>query len=152
MHVLVHSVLQTSYCIINSASGCYYHALSLAVPLVQFTTTHITVQERKDKTVFAPFNISRTGADLNSITTVILEAQAPAPDNATAGLDFFAGPMNEIVFDEREKIKTGMVGIRPDNIQEGKEVFHIHIKDNNNGRRGSPAVLEVVILDAFEGK
>ena len=125
---------------------------SSSVPLVQFTTTRITVQERKDKIVLAPFNISRTGADLNSITTVILEAQAPAPDNATAGLDFFAGPMNEIEFNQGETTKTGIVRIHPDNIQEGKEVFHIHIKDNNNGRRGSPAVLEVVILDAFEGK
>ena len=125
---------------------------SSSVPQVQFTTTRITVQERKDKIVSAPFNISRTGADLNSLTKVTLEAQAPAPDNATAGLDFFAGPMTEIAFNHGEKIKTGMVRIRPDNIQEGKEVFHIHIKDNNNGREGSPAVLEVVILDAFEGK
>lgn len=122
------------------------------MPQVQFTTTRIIVQENKDTVETAPFTIRRIGADLTSKTEVILEAHSPAPDNATAGLDFYAGPMDKIVFESGEELKTGFVRIRPDNKQEGKEVFHIRIKDNYNGRWGSPSVLEVIILDAFEGK
>lgn len=102
--------------------------------------------------MLARYTIRRKGADLSSVTTVFLQSYTLPSDNATAGDDFFAGPLPQMVFQSGEELKTGVIEILPDNIREGKEVFHIHIKAHYNAQRGSPDVLEVVILDAFEGK
>lgn len=123
-----------------------------SVPQVLFNTTRIIVQERKDRPVLAKYTLKRRGYDLNSVTEVTLQSDTLPSDNATAGVDFAVIPLTKLVFQEGENLKTGVVEILPDSIREGRENFHIRIKSTFNGERVSPHALEVVILDAFEGK
>lgn len=110
------------------------------------------MQERKDRSVLAEYTLKRTGTDLSSKSDIVLQSYTLTSDNATAGDDFVAGRTSRLVFQIGETLKTGVVEILPDNVREGTENFHIHIKAAFNAERGSPDVLEVVILDAFEGK
>ena len=124
-------------------------------PEVLFNTSEVHVRESESQEVHANFIILRRGPDLSFMTTVSFRAFSLSTDTATPGLDYSTfssgncGVGEECVtFQANQTTILRTVYILPDTLREGRESLHVNITDVQGGRRGNPALLQIMIEDS----